>query len=115
MIKVHFKQLSAGSDPHRGQQFYVKLPMNCDSRNQPRPQIQTAICAGPIEALMNLVLLILVACCCGFNTAGDRNAGRVLDGCRSSRFPLTVIGEAIERGHLLPGYMAKYLLPLIET
>ena len=67
---------------------------------------------------MNLVLLILFVALLvgGFNTAGNRNAGGFWDGLPNILdFPADVIGEAIERGHLLPGYMAKYLPSLIET
>ena len=67
---------------------------------------------------MNLVLLILFVALLvgGFNTAGNRNAGGFWGGLPNILdFPADVIGEAIERGHLLPGYMAKYLPSLIET
>jgi phosphonate transport system permease protein len=70
------------------------------------------------KRIMNMILLILFAALLilGFRTADDRNAGGFWDGLRNVfDFPGDVIGEAVERAHLLPGYLVKYFPSLIET
>lgn len=70
------------------------------------------------KRVMNLILLMvfLALMLAGFETANDRNAGGFWNGLPNILdFPGDVIGEAIERAHLLPGYLLKYLPSLIET
>ena len=68
--------------------------------------------------IMNTILLIifLALMAGGFHTADSRNAGGFFNGLPNILdFPADVVGEAIERAHLLPGYLVKYLPSLIET
>jgi phosphonate transport system permease protein len=52
----------------------------------------------------------------GFNTADGRNAGGFWAGLPNVfDFPAALISEAIERAHLMPSYVLKYLPSLIET
>jgi phosphonate transport system permease protein len=70
------------------------------------------------KRIRNMILLILFTALLilGFNTADDRNAGGFWDGLHNVfDFPGDVIGEAIERIHLMPGYLMKYFPSLIET
>lgn len=70
------------------------------------------------KRLMNLIILVLFIALMvtGFNTADGRNAGGFWNGLPNILdFPKTVINEAIERAHLLPGYLIEYLPSLIET
>lgn len=70
------------------------------------------------KRLMNLLLLVIFIALmlAGFRTADNRNAGGFWDGLPNILdFPADVIGEAIERAHLLPGYLLKYLPSLLET
>lgn len=70
------------------------------------------------KRMMNLILLIIFAALMigGFHTADARNAGGFWDGLPNVfDFPADVIGEAVERAHLLPGYFVKYLPSLLET
>lgn len=70
------------------------------------------------KRLMNMILLIIFVALmvAGFRTADNRNAGSFWDGFTNIfQFPGDVIGEAVERAHLLPGYLLKYLPSLIET
>ncbi|WP_300549101.1 phosphonate ABC transporter, permease protein PhnE [Roseovarius sp.] len=70
------------------------------------------------KRVMNLILIVIFAALliAGFRTADRRNAGGFWDGLPNTLdFPADVIGEAIERAHLLPGYLIKYLPSLIET
>jgi phosphonate transport system permease protein len=70
------------------------------------------------KRLMNLIMLVIFIALmvAGFNTADGRNAGGFWNGLPNILdFPKTVIGEAIERAHLLPGYLVEYLPSLIET
>ncbi len=70
------------------------------------------------KRIMNMILLILfvVFLVAGFRTADTRNAGGFWDGLSSILdFPMDVASEAIERAHLLPGYLLKYFPSLIET
>ncbi|MGJ8546217.1 MAG: phosphonate ABC transporter, permease protein PhnE [Sulfitobacter sp.] len=70
------------------------------------------------KRIMNAVLLILfvVLMVSGFRTADARNAGGFWQGLPNVfDFPADIIREAVERSHLLPGYLAKYLPSLIET
>ncbi|MCR9125748.1 MAG: phosphonate ABC transporter, permease protein PhnE [Rhodobacteraceae bacterium] len=68
--------------------------------------------------IMNLILIVLFAALMfsGFATADARNAGGFWDGLGNVLdFPADVFGEAMERAHLLPGYLLKYLPSLLET
>lgn len=70
------------------------------------------------KRLMNLILIVVfvVMLVSGFNTADHRNAGGFWAGLPNILdFPADVVGEAIARGHLLPGYMVKYFPSLLET
>ena len=70
------------------------------------------------KRLMSLVLgiVFLALLVGGFRTADGRNAGGFWDGlAHVFDFPADVIGEAVERAHLMPGYLLKYLPSLIET
>ncbi len=70
------------------------------------------------KRVMNLILLLVFAALmlAGFQTANDRNAGGFWDGLPNIfDFPADVIGEAIARAPLLPGYFVKYFPSLIET
>ena len=70
------------------------------------------------KRLMNMILLVLffVLLVTGFRTADSRNAGGFWDGLVNVfDFPADVASEAIERAHLLPGYLVKYFPSLIET
>lgn len=70
------------------------------------------------KRLLNMILLIFFVglMAAGFRTAEERNAGGFWDGLSNVfDFPADVVGEVIERAHLLPGYLAKYLPSLIET
>lgn len=70
------------------------------------------------KRIMNMILLVLffVLLVTGFRTADSRNAGGFWDGLVNVfDFPADVASEAIERAHLLPGYLVKYFPSLIET
>jgi len=70
------------------------------------------------KRIMNLILLILFVAMmlAGFYTADSRNAGGFWDGLHNVfDFPADVAAEAVERAHLLPGYLVKYLPSLLET
>ncbi len=70
------------------------------------------------KRVMNSILLIIFAALmiAGFRTADARNAGGFWDGLpKLLDFPADVVGEAIERAHLLPGYFVEYFPSLIET
>ncbi len=70
------------------------------------------------KRLLNTILLVLFIAMmvAGFRTADARNAGGFFDGFTSILdFPGDVVSEAIERFHLLPGYLIKYFPSLIET
>jgi phosphonate transport system permease protein len=70
------------------------------------------------KRLMNMIMLIIFIALMigGLMTADSRNAGGFWDGWSNILdFPGDVVGEAIERMHLLPGYFAKYAPSLIET
>lgn len=70
------------------------------------------------KRVLNMLLLIIFVALmvAGFATADDRNAGGFWDGWRNILdFPADVIGEALSRAHLLPGYFIQYLPSLIET
>ena len=70
------------------------------------------------KRLLNMILLIFFVglMAAGFRTAEERNAGGFWDGLSNVfDFPADVVGEVIERAHLLPGYLVKYLPSLIET
>jgi len=63
-----------------------------------------------------LLILFVALMVAGFRTANARNAGGFLDGLPNLLdFPADVAREAIERAHLLPGYLLEYLPSLIET
>lgn len=70
------------------------------------------------KRVLNLILLLVFVAlmCAGFQTANARNAGGFIEGIpKLFDFPADVVGEAFERAHLLPGYLAKYLPSLFET
>jgi phosphonate transport system permease protein len=70
------------------------------------------------KRLMNLIMMVIFVALfvAGFKTADGRNAGGFWNGLPNIfDFPAAVIGEAIERAHLLPGYLIEYLPSLIET
>jgi len=70
------------------------------------------------KRVLNLILLLVFVAlmCAGFQTANARNAGGFIEGLpKLFDFPADVVGEAFERAHLLPGYLAKYLPSLFET
>ena len=70
------------------------------------------------KRIMNMILLVIffVLLVTGFRTADSRNAGGFWDGLVNVfDFPADVASEAIERAHLLPGYLVKYFPSLIET
>lgn len=70
------------------------------------------------KRMMNLVLLMIFLALLvgGFNTADGRNAGGFWAGLPNVfDFPAALISEAIERAHLMPAYVLKYLPSLIET
>jgi phosphonate transport system permease protein len=70
------------------------------------------------KRVMNLILLIIFVALliAGFRTADGRNAGGFWNGLPNILdFPADVISEAIERAHLMPGYLIEYLPSLIET
>ncbi|QHQ37384.1 phosphonate ABC transporter, permease protein PhnE [Algicella marina] len=70
------------------------------------------------KRLLNTILLLvfIVLMVAGFQTANARNAGGFIDGLPNTfDFMADVVGEAVERAHLLPGYFVKYLPSLIET
>lgn len=70
------------------------------------------------KRVLNLILLLLfiVLMVAGFRTADGRNAGGFWVGLPNIlNFPGDVLGEAVERAHLLPGYFVKYLPSLLET
>lgn len=70
------------------------------------------------KRMMNLVLLMIFLALLvgGFNTADGRNAGGFWAGLPNVfDFPAALISEAIERAHLMPVYVLKYLPSLIET
>jgi phosphonate transport system permease protein len=70
------------------------------------------------KRIMNMILMIIFIALliAGFRTAENRNAGGFWDGLPNVfDFPADVIGEAIERAHLIPGYLVKYFPSLIET
>ncbi len=70
------------------------------------------------KRVLNMLLLVIFVALmvAGFATADARNAGGFWDGWRNVLdFPGDVIGEALSRAQLLPGYFLKYLPSLIET
>lgn len=70
------------------------------------------------KRIMNLILLIIFIALmvAGFQTADARNAGGFWSGLHNVLdFPADVASEAIERAHLLPGYLVEYFPSLIET
>ncbi|AGI68267.1 putative phosphate uptake ABC transporter permease protein [Octadecabacter antarcticus 307] len=70
------------------------------------------------KRLMNFIMLVLFLALlgAGFYTADSRNAGGFWDGIGNVfDFPEAMLGEAIERVQLMPGYLVKYLPSLIET
>jgi len=70
------------------------------------------------KRLMNMLLLaiFIALLVMGFRTADARNAGGFFDGLSNVfDFPADVISEVVERAHLVPGYLLKYLPSLIET
>ena len=70
------------------------------------------------KRVMNLILLVIFIALmiAGFQTADSRNAGGFWDGLPNVLdFPGDVVSEAVERAHLLPGYLWEYLPSLIET
>ncbi len=70
------------------------------------------------KRVMNLILVVIFIALmiAGFQTADSRNAGGFWNGLPNVfDFPGDVVGEAIERAHLLPGYLWEYLPSLIET
>lgn len=70
------------------------------------------------KRIMNMILLVIffALLATGFRTADSRNAGGFWDGLPNVfDFPADVASEAIERAHLLPGYLVKYFPSLIET
>ena len=70
------------------------------------------------KRLMNFIMLVLFLALlgAGFATADSRNAGGFWDGLGNVfDFPAELISEAIERAHLMPGYLIKYFPSLIET
>lgn len=70
------------------------------------------------KRIMNLIILIIFIALLvgGFRTADSRNAGGFWDGLPNVfDFPADVIGEAVERAHLMPGYLVKYFPSLLET
>ncbi len=83
------------------------------------PDIQADYLAqAKSKRIMNMILLIIFIALmvAGFRTADDRNAGGFWDGVTNVfDFPADVIGEAVERAHLLPGYLVEYFPSLLET
>jgi phosphonate transport system permease protein len=70
------------------------------------------------KRLMNFIMLVLFLALlgAGFVTADSRNAGGFWDGLGNVfDFPAALISEAVERAHLMPGYLIKYLPSLVET
>ncbi|KIN71011.1 phosphonate ABC transporter, permease protein PhnE [Sulfitobacter guttiformis] len=70
------------------------------------------------KRLMNFILLIvfLALFMSGFATAESRNAGGFLEGLGNIfDFPAAMWSEAVERSHLLPGYLVQYFPSLVET
>lgn len=70
------------------------------------------------KRVLNFILLLLFVglMVAGFQTAEARNAGGFWNGLPNIfDFPGDVLGEAIARAHLLPGYFVKYLPSLMET
>lgn len=70
------------------------------------------------KRLMNVIMLMLFIAmlASGFYVADSRNAGGFWDGLGNIfDFPAAMMGEAIERAPLLPGFLLKYLPSLIET
>ena len=70
------------------------------------------------KRVMNLILLVIFIALmiAGFQTADSRNAGGFWDGLPNVLdFPGDVVSEAVERAHLLPGYLWEYLPSLIAT
>lgn len=70
------------------------------------------------KRLMNVIMLMLFIAmlASGFYVADSRNAGGFWDGLGNIfDFPAAMMGEAIERAPLLPGFLIKYLPSLIET
>jgi len=66
------------------------------------------------SAVLLAIFVALMAS--GFVLADDRNAGGFWSGLhRILDFPASVIGEASEKLHELPGHIAKYFPALIET
>ena len=89
------------------------------SNTSPGGQIKASYLAQRrSRRIMNTILLIIFLAMMlgGFQTANSRNAGGFFNGLPNILdFPADVVGEAIERAHLLPGYLVKYLPSLIET
>lgn len=70
------------------------------------------------KRLMNVIMLMLFIAmlASGFYVADSRNAGGFWDGLGNIfDFPAAMMGEAIERAPLLPGFLIRYLPSLIET
>jgi phosphonate transport system permease protein len=70
------------------------------------------------KRIMNMILLIIFVALliAGFQTADGRNAGGFWAGLPNVLdFPADVASEAVERAHLMPGYLVKYFPSLIET
>lgn len=70
------------------------------------------------KRVMNLVLLVIFVALLagGFRVADNRNAGGFWNGLPNILdFPADVVKEAVERAHLLPGYLIKYFPSLVET
>lgn len=70
------------------------------------------------KRVLNLILLVvfLAMMLTGFQVANDRNAGGFWNGLPNVfDFPADVVSEAVERAHLLPGYLVEYLPSLLET
>jgi phosphonate transport system permease protein len=70
------------------------------------------------KRLMNFIMLVvfLALFMSGFVVAESRNAGGFWEGLGNVfDFPAAMFGEAVERAHLMPGYLATYFPSLIET
>ncbi|WP_421702563.1 phosphonate ABC transporter, permease protein PhnE [Aliiroseovarius sp.] len=66
------------------------------------------------SGLIGIVFVALLLS--GFRLADSRNAGSFIDGWRQILdFPASVLGEAAEKAHELPGHLVRFLPALIET
>ena len=66
------------------------------------------------SGLIGIVFVALLLS--GFRLADSRNAGSFVDGWRQILdFPASVLGEAAEKAHELPGHLVRFLPALIET